>query len=143
MAVARPPRNVLFLCTGNSARSVIAEAILRHEGQGRFRAYSAGSRPMGAVHPLALEVLRENGLSTNGLHSKGWDTFAQPDAPRMDVVITVCDAAAREACPVWPGAPITAHWGLADPVLSARDQANPRRADLPEGRRPYASLRTG
>ena len=108
--------NVLFLCTGNSARSIIAESVLRDEGAGRFNAYSAGSRPSGTVHPLALALLEENHLPVDGLRSKAWDEFAQPGAPHLDFVFTVCDDAAGEACPVWPGQPITAHWGVPDPA---------------------------
>jgi arsenate reductase len=109
-------RNVLFLCTGNSARSIIAEAVLNHLSAGRFRAYSAGSHPRGEVHPMTLEVLAREGYSTEGLRSKSWQEFSGPDAPVMDFVFTVCDRAAKEPCPVWPGQPITAHWGFADPA---------------------------
>ena len=108
--------NVLFLCTGNSARSILAESILRKDGAGRFRAFSAGSTPKGAVHPLALRVLERMDYPTDGMRSKSWLEYAAPDAPVMDFVFTVCDNAAGEACPVWPGQPMTAHWGIEDPA---------------------------
>ncbi len=119
---------VLFLCTGNSARSILAEQLLNHRGLGRFRAYSAGSHPKGTVHPLALEMLREQRLAIDGLRSKGWEEFAAAGAPQIDAVITVCDNAAAEACPIWPGGPMTAHWGVADPALVAGSDADRRRA---------------
>jgi arsenate reductase (thioredoxin) len=110
------PYNVLFLCTGNSARSVLAEAILNKVGQGKFRAYSAGSQPKGEVNPRTLTLLTGLGYDVSGLASKSWNEFAKPGAPRFDFIFTVCDDAAGEACPVWPGKPATAHWGIADPA---------------------------
>jgi len=120
--------NVLFLCTGNSARSILAEAYLNAKGNGRFRAYSAGSHPAGMVNPFALELLRKNRIATEGLRSKNWSEFAVPGAPAMDFVFTVCDAAAAEVCPVWPGQPMTAHWGVPDPATATGGGEDKRRA---------------
>mgnify|MGYP006289011619 CR=1 FL=1 len=124
------PLNVLFLCTHNSARSILAEALLNHLGQGRFQAYSAGSSPRDnqQPNPFALDALTRAGISTEGLHSKSWDVFATPDAPRMHLVITVCDHAAGEVCPYWPGQPATAHWGYADPSDAPGGEDDKRRA---------------
>lgn len=108
--------NVLFLCTGNSARSILGEAVMNKLGEGRFKAYSAGSQPKGEVHPMALSVLNGMGFDTSGMHSKSWDAFSGPDAPQFDFIFTVCDNAAGETCPVWIGHPLTAHWGIEDPA---------------------------
>jgi len=120
----RPFYNVLFLCTGNSARSILAECLFRELGKGNFRAFSAGSYPKGEVHPLALRLLSEQGISTKGLRSKSWDEFAKPGAPVMDFVFTVCDQAAGEVCPVWPGQPVTGHWGIPDPAAAGGTEAH-------------------
>jgi len=113
----------LFLCTGNRARSIVAEGILRHRGRPKFAAHSAGSRPRGEVHPIGLRILTEAGISTEGLRSKSWEEFARPGAPKMDFVFTLCDSAAREACPVWPGQPMRAHWSVRDPGDAGDDAA--------------------
>ena len=123
-----PVYNVLFLCTGNSARSILAEALLNVLGKGRFRAYSAGSHPVGRVQPLAIELARELGYDIAQLRSKSWDAFAATDAPRMDFILTVCDSAAGEACPLWPGHPATAHWGVPDPAAVQGDEGMRRAA---------------
>ncbi len=128
MTAVDRPYNVLFLCTGNSARSIMAESLLREIGQGRFNSYSAGSQPKGQVHPKALELLEARRLPIDGLSSKAWDVFARPDAPQMDFVITVCDNAAGEVCPVWPGQPMTAHWGIPDPAAAEGNEEAQRRA---------------
>ncbi|MGF1624199.1 MAG: arsenate reductase ArsC [Alphaproteobacteria bacterium] len=120
------PLNMLFLCTGNSARSILAEAIMTREGMGRFSAYSAGSQPKGEVHPYALDLLRKLNFDTGFARSKDWSEFAAPGAPRMDFVFTVCDNAANEVCPVWPGQPMTAHWGVPDPAAAEGSEAERR-----------------
>lgn len=129
MAEARV-RNVLFMCTGNSARSVLAEAILNKEGAGRFRAYSAGSQQKGEVHPLTLDTLRALNFPAAKYRSKSWDEFADEDGPAFDFVFTVCDSAAAEVCPVWPGQPMTAHWGVPDPAAATGSEAERRAAFL-------------
>lgn len=126
--MTEPKHNVLFICTGNSARSILAEGILNHQKSDRFTAYSAGSAPKGAVHPLTLQTLRLLHIEDTGFHSKSWSEFAKEGAPFMDFVITVCDQAAGEACPIWPGQPITAHWGLADPAAVEGSEEAKQRA---------------
>jgi arsenate reductase len=120
--------NVLFICTGNSARSILAEAILAREGRGKFRAFSAGSHPKGAVHPYAIDLLKRMNFPVEGMRSKSWDEFAKPGAPPLDFAFTVCDSAAGEVCPVWPGQPMTAHWGLPDPAAAEGSEAAKRAA---------------
>jgi arsenate reductase (thioredoxin) len=122
------PYNVLFLCTGNSARSIMAEAIINRVGQGRFKGFSAGSHPKGEVHPFALDLLKRLNFATDTIRSKSWDEFAAQGAPRMDFVFTVCDDAAKEECPYWPGQPMTAHWGLPDPAAAQGSEAERRLA---------------
>ncbi len=124
------PYNVLFICTGNSARSILAEVLLNHLGKGRFRAYSAGSTPAGAVNPLTFQALEHLHLDTTGLRSKAWEEFATPDSPPLDFVFTVCDKAAGEVCPVWPGQPMTAHWGMPDPAAVQGSDEEKRQAFL-------------
>lgn len=130
--------NVLFLCTGNSARSILAESILAHAGKGRFRAYSAGSHPAGKVNPYAMELLAQHHLPLADVRSKSWDEFAAPGAPKLDFVFTVCDNAAGEVCPIWPGQPVTAHWGVEDPAAVEGTDEQKRKAFV----RTYMQLNT-
>lgn len=126
--MSTPHYNVMFLCTGNSARSIMAEAIMNRKGRGNFTAYSAGSHPAGIVRPEALKQIESAGLSTEGFYSKSWDEFTKPDAPQLHFVFTVCDNAAKEICPVWPGQPLTAHWGVPDPAAAVGTSAEIERA---------------
>ena len=126
--VPNRPFNVLFICTGNSARSIMAEAALNRAGQGRFRAFSAGSRPKGHIHPYAIELLQRLHFDVRGLRSKSWTEFTGPDGPKLDFAFTLCDDAAAEACPVWPGQPMTAHWGMPDPAAKTGTEAEMRYA---------------
>ena len=126
--MAERPFNVLFLCTGNSARSIVAEAIISREGLGKFKGYSAGSHPKGAVHPFALDLLKRLNYDVSHYRSKSWEEFAEPGAPELDFVFTVCDNAANEVCPVWPGQPMTAHWGVPDPAAAEGNEAERRYA---------------
>lgn len=130
--MSEQPKHVLFLCTGNSARSIMGEVLLsaRAKRLGRFIAHSAGSHPAGRVNPMTIELLQKNGLPIDGLRSKSWDEFAQPDAPKLDFVFTVCDDAAGEVCPLWPGQPVTAHWGVEDPAAVEGDDESKRKAFL-------------
>jgi protein-tyrosine-phosphatase len=121
--MSEPAYNVLFICTGNSARSIMAEAILNREGKGRFRAYSAGSKPRGSINPHTLSLLKDLGYDTAAFRSKSWDEFAAPGAPEMDFIFTVCDDAAGEVCPIWPGHPTSAHWGVPDPAAAGGSPA--------------------
>ena len=124
--INKEPYNVLFLCTGNSARSIMAEVILNRAGQGNFRGFSAGSLPKGQIHPYALDLLRHSHYDVTGLRSKSWKEFSAPEAPKLDFVFTVCDNAAKEPCPVWPGQPMTAHWGIPDPAEATGTEAEIR-----------------